>query len=132
AHPDTTQSGLKLAHALVNILGWIGVTVAGTIVTLWPTMLRTRAHEDAAPDAARALPLLGGGVLLAALGAVLNNAWPIAVGLSAYALGLVVIARALVQETRRKPPRTFATLSAGAALLWWFGCLLAVIGTATV
>ncbi|MGB3375552.1 MAG: copper oxidase, partial [Microbacterium sp.] len=46
---------LVLAHAFLNVLGWIGLTVAGTVVTLWPTILRTRADENAASGAARAL-----------------------------------------------------------------------------
>src|SRR5699024_691682 len=33
---------LGLAHATANVLGWVGLTITGTLVTLWPTMLRTR------------------------------------------------------------------------------------------
>ncbi|WP_243893597.1 hypothetical protein [Leucobacter tardus] len=55
-----------MAHALVNVLGWIGLTVAGTIVTLWPTILGTRAEERAPHGAALALPVLTGGVVIAA------------------------------------------------------------------
>ncbi|MGO1409726.1 MAG: multicopper oxidase domain-containing protein, partial [Brachybacterium sp.] len=36
------QGRLLLAHQLVNILGFVGVTVTGTLLTLWPTVLRTR------------------------------------------------------------------------------------------
>ncbi|MFN8183954.1 MAG: hypothetical protein U0R23_05995 [Candidatus Nanopelagicales bacterium] len=38
---EAAHERVVLAHALVNILGWIGLTVIGTLVTLWPTMLRT-------------------------------------------------------------------------------------------
>src|SRR6185437_13378127 len=34
-----------VAHVAVNVLGWMGLTVVGTLVTLWPTMLRTRITE---------------------------------------------------------------------------------------
>ncbi len=40
-----------------NLLGWIGLTVTGTLVTFWPTMLRTRMDERAETLARQALPL---------------------------------------------------------------------------
>src|SRR5699024_11029284 len=36
---------MTTAHVLVNVLGWVGLTVLGTLVTLWPTMLRTRIAD---------------------------------------------------------------------------------------
>jgi len=30
----------------VNLLGWMGLTIVGTLVTLWPTMLRTRTVSE--------------------------------------------------------------------------------------
>ncbi|MBY6060251.1 multicopper oxidase domain-containing protein [Microbacterium esteraromaticum] len=112
---------LVLAHALINVLGWIGVTVAGTVVTLWPTILRTRADEHAATGAARALPVLAGGVVVAATGAALEQLLLVAAGLAGYLAGLVIIGVSLVRAARRKPPHSFAALSVGAALVWWAG-----------
>ena len=43
---------LVLFHAHVNLLGWVTLTVLGTLLTLWPTVLRTRV-VDGAVDAAR-------------------------------------------------------------------------------
>ncbi|MGZ8736180.1 MAG: multicopper oxidase domain-containing protein, partial [Nocardioides sp.] len=37
---DPLHVQMMLAHAAVNLLGWMGLTVVGTLVTLWPTMLR--------------------------------------------------------------------------------------------
>jgi nitrite reductase (NO-forming) len=34
--------GLRRAHMAVNVLGWAAITVAGTLVTLLPTVLRVR------------------------------------------------------------------------------------------
>nr|WP_253719929.1 hypothetical protein [Brevibacterium renqingii] len=50
---DPWHSRLLAAHALLNLLGWIGLTVIGTLMTLWPTMLRTKivAGAEAAPAA---------------------------------------------------------------------------------
>lgn len=57
---DPWQGRLLIAHALTNVLGWIGLTLTGTLLTLWPTMLRTRmdpAAEKVDPTgAARAAP----------------------------------------------------------------------------
>ena len=55
---DPWHTRLVVAHASVNLLGWVGLTVVGTLVTLWPTMLRTRIAEGAERAAARALPVL--------------------------------------------------------------------------
>ena len=130
AHPAGASVGLTLAHAIVNVLGWIGITVAGTLVTLWPTMLRTRASGHAAPHAARALPILGGGVLVAAAGAIAALPWLIAAGLAGYLAGLVIIGFSLIREASQASPHSFPTLSAGAAILWWIGCLIALIAGA--
>lgn len=115
---------LMLAHALVNLLGWVGLTVAGTLVTLWPTMLRTRADEHAGPASARALPVLAAAAAVAAIGAGVGQAGVLAVGLVGYAAGLGLIAVGMVRAARTRPPRSFAAGSAGMAVLWGIGCLL--------
>lgn len=112
---------LVLAHAFLNVLGWIGLTVAGTVVTLWPTILRTRADEHAASGAARALPLLAGGVVVAATGAALSQLLIVALGLVAYLAGLVIIGVSLFRAARQKAPRSFSAMSVGLALVWWAG-----------
>lgn len=44
---DPLHDQLVLAHAAINLLGWMGLTIVGTLVTLWPTMLRTRIADGA-------------------------------------------------------------------------------------
>ncbi|WP_206448398.1 multicopper oxidase domain-containing protein [Agrococcus sp. KRD186] len=121
---------LVLAHALINLLGWVGLTVTGTLVTLWPTMLRTRADEQAGPSAARALPVLAVAAAVATAGAALGASGVLALGLLGYAAGLVLIAIGMVRAARSAPPRSFAAGSAGMAVLWGVGTLLALAGTA--
>lgn len=118
---------LIIAHALINVLGWIGLTVAGTVVTLWPTILRTRADEGAATGASRALPVLAGGVVVAATGAALAQLLVVAAGLGVYLAGLGIIFGSLIRAARQKAPRSFAALSVGAALLWWAGAVAVVV-----
>ncbi|WP_336646695.1 multicopper oxidase domain-containing protein [Microbacterium sp. USHLN186] len=117
---------LVVAHALINVLGWIGLTVAGTVVTLWPTILRTRADEHAATGAARALPVLAVGVVVAATGAAFTQLIVVAAGLAAYLVGLALIFVSLLRAARQKAPHSFAALSVGAALVWWAGTVATV------
>ncbi|GAA3768051.1 multicopper oxidase domain-containing protein [Microbacterium kribbense] len=124
---DASAATLVLSHALLNVLGWIGITVAGTLVTLWPTILRTRADARATIGAARALPVLAGGVLVAAAGAAAGILPILALGLLAYLTGLGIIGLSLWRAARQTPPRSFAAMSVGMAVLWWIGCLLALV-----
>ena len=117
-----------VAHVLVNLLGWVGLTVLGTLLTLWPTMLRTRMAVGAEEVTRRALPLLLGAILLAATGALLDRAPVLAVGLAAYLLGVVLLAGPLVAAARRKPPTTFAPLSVAAGTGWLVVVLALVTG----
>ncbi|WP_029146332.1 multicopper oxidase domain-containing protein [Microbacterium luticocti] len=124
---DNSAANLVLAHALLNVLGWIGLTVAGTLVTLWPTILRTRADEHAAIGAARALPVLAAAVLVAAAGAAGGWLPVLAVGLAGYVVGLAIIGVSLWRAARQAPPRSFAAMSIGAAVAWWVGCVVWMI-----
>lgn len=130
---DEMHARVALAHVALNVLGWIGLTVLGTVVTLWPTMLHTQVAEGAELAARRALPVLVTSVVVLAAGALAGLAAVAAAGLVGYAAGLVVSGRALAEEARRRPPRTYATLSVAAGYLWLTGSVLAlavVVGTA--
>lgn len=115
---DEAHGRLLVAHSMVNLLGWVGLTMTGTLLTLWPTMLRTRIDPRAERWARQALP-----VLLVALGVILSGAlwgprWSVSAGIGLYAVGLAWWGRALIAPARAKPPREFATGSVGAALVW--------------
>ncbi|SNU02546.1 nitrite reductase (NO-forming) [Ruaniaceae bacterium KH17] len=125
--PDT----FVVSHALLNVLGWVGLTVSGTVVTLWPTILRTRADERSHIGAARALPLLSISVVVAALGAAVNVLPLLALGLFGYLAGLGVIGISLWRAALGATPKSFSALSVGIALLWWAGSV-AVIAVGTI
>jgi nitrite reductase (NO-forming) len=122
--PDPAHLRVLLAHVLVNLLGWVGLTVLGTLLTLWPTMLRTRLAEGAERAAARALPVLGSGLAVAALGALGGVGALVAAGVAAYLAGVGLLAPPFVDAARRRPPRSFATMSVLAGV-GWFVLLLA-------
>ena len=115
---DERHGAALVAHSMVMVLGWIGLTVTGTLVTLWPTMLRTRMDGRAETLARQALPLLLVGLGVLATGAVLGSRPAALVGLLGYAVGLAWWGRALVAPARQAPPKAFATWSVTAALCW--------------
>ncbi len=118
---------IMLAHVMVNVLGWMGLTVLGTVVTLWPTMLRTRIAEGAEEAARRALPLLLAGLLVGVAGCLADLRALTGLGLLGYAAALVLLARPFVTAARAKPPMHFATWSVAAAV-GWLATLVTILG----
>lgn len=109
---------LVLFHAHVNVLGWVSLTVLGTLLTLWPSVLRTRMADNAVRAAVRALPLAGAG--LALLGIGLLAWWPVlaAAGLALFGAAVVVTAVPAVVVARQRPPSSFAAWSIAAGCGW--------------
>ena len=131
--PDDPWHGrLLLAHTMANLLGWVGLTVLGTLVTFWPTLLRTRIDDRADRLARQALPVLLAGLIVLVGGALVGQLWVSVAGLAGYLAGVGWWGRALWLPLRTKPPREFASASVGAALPWavvglaWVGVLLVV------
>ncbi|MGC0271384.1 multicopper oxidase domain-containing protein [Pseudactinotalea sp. Z1739] len=117
-YADPLHGQLLLAHSMLNVLGWVGLTVTGTLITLWPTMLRTRMDERAERLAKRALPVFGAALVVVLTGALAGVLAVVGAGLLAYVLALVWWGRALVRPARTRPPREFAPASVAAAMIW--------------
>jgi hypothetical protein len=49
----------------LTLLGWVGLSVLGTLFTLWPTTTGTRITDGTISAARRALPTLAAGLLVA-------------------------------------------------------------------
>ena len=120
------QGRLMLAHQLVNILGFVGVTVTGTLLTLWPTVLRTRMDLAAAKRAAGGLLGMWLSVLGATAGALLGSPLWGCIVLIAYlgsfawvAVVLVRVAVRSARQPRRVPLPLFPVLSISAAVIWF-------------
>ncbi|GAB1516879.1 multicopper oxidase domain-containing protein [Actinophytocola sp. KF-1] len=114
----------RLAHIAVNVLGFLGLTVLGTLVTLWPTVLRTRIADGAERAARRALPLLVSAVGLIAGSALAGLRPGIVVGLLGYLAGIALLAKPALRAARAKPPGSFAAWSILAGVVWLAGSLL--------
>ena len=123
---DPLDARVRIAHAGINVLGWVGLTVLGTLVTLWPTMLRTRLADGAEKAARVALPVLVAGIGLVAAAAWADQPRVVAVGLATYLGGVLVLARPMVDAARAKPPAGFPTWSVGAGVLWLVAMLAVV------
>ncbi|MDO4897708.1 MAG: multicopper oxidase domain-containing protein [Rothia sp. (in: high G+C Gram-positive bacteria)] len=130
AHDGTSaswQGRLLLAHETVNVLGFVGLTVVGTLMTLWPTMLRTKMIASAVQDSLRALTVMCTGLAVTLAGALLGVNLLAGAGLLIYTAGLLLVAVLLVRTCSQKKPTEFAPMSVAAGFSW---LILGVLATA--
>ncbi len=111
-------------HAHVNLFGWIGLTVLGTLFMLWPAVLRTRMAPNAPLVARQVLLACASGLTLAA--AALLGAHPAlaAIGMSCYTLGVLLSLDPLLRAARQRRPHDVASWSLAAATAWLLVALL--------
>ncbi|MDJ0377962.1 multicopper oxidase domain-containing protein [Cryobacterium sp. PH31-L1] len=112
---------LFIGHLGLNLLGWVGLTVIGTVALLWPTVLHTRV-DVATVAAGSTLPVLAGGLGLLLAGCLADQRLLVALGVLIY---LVALGRVLwegIGHLRRAPAVTFAAWSLGAAQIWFALC----------
>lgn len=83
------REDLTLAHSLINFLGWIGLSIAGTLVTLGPTILRVRMDPGAVRKAVSALPLLTFALIGLTATAVIGQSFGVGIFLLIYVAGIV-------------------------------------------
>lgn len=110
---------LLVAHVAAMVMGWVLLTVVGTLLTFWPTMLRARMDERAERFTQQAFPWLVAGVLLTVAGALLGDSVSVLLGLAVYGFGLLWYGRGLFRPLLVRVPREFAPVSVGAALVWF-------------
>jgi nitrite reductase (NO-forming) len=122
--PDRLHEQATFAHAAINLLGWMGLTIVGTLVTLWPTMLRTRLAEGSELAAHRGLPVLVSAILVTAGGALSGLRPVAALGIFGYLAGLAMLAGPFMRTARSKPPSSYPTWSILASLIWLVGTLV--------
>jgi hypothetical protein len=133
---DGQRPRLLLFHAHVNLLGWVTLTVLGTLLTLWPAVLRTRMVPGAGRAATRALPLCLAGLACLSVGTLAW--WPIlaVAGLALFAAAVVLVAGPGIATARQRTPVSFASWSIAAGIGWllvaliWDGWTLLRAGSA--
>lgn len=123
---EPLETRLRMAHIGLNVLGFIGLTVIGTVLTLGPTMLRTRIPEGAERRARAALALMLAGIALIVTAAGIDQVVLVVVGLVSCAVGVGLVARDLAVAAVGKPPSSFPTWSLLAGVSWLLGVLVAL------
>jgi nitrite reductase (NO-forming) len=130
ARSPAVDDALVLAHAQVNLLGWLGLAIIGTEFMLWPMVLRTRMSQDAPRAARRVLALTAGGLSVTVATLLASPylsvmRWLAAAGMAAYLAGAVLALVPARREMLVKPPRTAAAWALLAGTVWLISALAA-------
>ena len=123
---ESTHAQFALAHIAINVLGWVGLTVVGTVVTLIPTMLHTQVAEGTVTATRRALPVLLTGIAALVAGALLGLQWMAVAGIVAYLIGLAVIGWPIGHALQWRTQYRYAPASVIASLVWFVTCVVAL------
>lgn len=117
--PVAIRDRLTLAHALSGVAGWVGLTIGGTVITLGPTILRTRMSPDAVSGGVRVLLPWCLSLLLAIAGALLGVMPLVGAGILAVGTCAIVgIVCPYAKVLRNKGPREYSAWSFLLGLLW--------------
>ena len=108
---------LLVAHYSTNIFGWVGITVAGTLITFIPTMLRTQLPDKAERHGYKSLPWLASSVLMIDLGSIANLRLIALLGILVYLASWIYLLAPHVRFiAQMKSP--FSFLSTVASIIW--------------
>lgn len=116
------------AHVHITLLGWLGLSVLGTLFTLWPTAMRTTMPEHSLRTARRCLPLLGGSLAVATTGFAVASTPLAIIGLLGYAVGAGIVFAPFELAMLRQWPRRPAPLLLAAAMFWLLAAVLVDAG----
>ena len=118
-HPAELVHGrLVLAHVAANVLGWVGLTVLGTLLTLWPTILRTRIAEGAERQSRQALPALAASLTVVVAAALVGARSVTGAALLGFLAAALWSLRPMLGAARARPPQSYAAWSVLAAVAW--------------
>lgn len=123
--PAGWHDRLYPAHLAFNLLGWVGLTVIGTVILLWPTVLHTKVSDAVDDTAKRSLMLMVGGLIVVGGAALLDVPALFAVGMIIYLVGVGLVVAAGVQQARNSTQWTFASWSIAAGMGWFVFCTIA-------
>jgi nitrite reductase (NO-forming) len=111
----STYLAYKDLHMTLNLLGWAGLTIIGTAITLLPTVMHVRAPNL---NAVRIVPwTMFTGLVLLSIGVALSNGPLQAAGMCSYGIGLIsfaVYVRGILAIPRRRKIPTAAMHLLGA------------------
>jgi nitrite reductase (NO-forming) len=114
----SSYRSLRLAHAHLTLLGWVVLTVLGTLFTLWPTVLRTRIAANTVRAARATWALAMTGVPVAAVGFATRARYVAAAGLALVLAAVVVALGPFVDAVRRRTPHNAASWFLAGGTAW--------------
>ncbi|MDQ2662058.1 MAG: cupredoxin domain-containing protein, partial [Actinomycetota bacterium] len=123
---------ILIAHATLNLLGWIAITVIGTAILLWPTVLHAKVREETDAAARRALPMLLFGLAVVVLACVVGALPLVAVGVAVWIVGLGFVLGQGIRQAREMPPGSYAGWSIAAGMVWLLVCAAMYAGAAVL
>ncbi|TFD66329.1 multicopper oxidase domain-containing protein [Cryobacterium ruanii] len=129
AHPGSAAAGdyyarLYIAHIGLNLLGWVGLTVIGTVALLLPTVLHSHILSTTRAAARFTLPILLAGLVVLGTSAYADSRVITAAGVLIYLVGLAKVLGELAGHLRRSPAVSYAGWSITAAVAWFALCAL--------
>jgi nitrite reductase (NO-forming) len=110
---------IRLAHAHLNVLGWIGLSVIGTQFTLWPTVLHTRMAPGVRGASTAALLLTVAGLAVATAGLLGQHRGVAVVGLAGYTAGLTAALIPFARTMLQRRPHGAAAWMLAAGIGWF-------------
>ncbi|MDO4887204.1 MAG: hypothetical protein Q3979_00625 [Actinomycetaceae bacterium] len=119
------HDSVALAHSMCMTLGFVGLTILGTLVTFGPTVARARMAPRAVELSTRALPLLAGSVLAGAIAAIVGMGRLSGVFVFAWMLASLLVLVPVAQSWRGSMLSVGDGWFMGAAMSW----ILAAAGT---
>lgn len=124
ASAGRSSAYLVTFHAHVNLFGWVGLTVLGTLFMLWPATLRTRMAPEAPRAARRVLAVCVVGLSFTAAALLAAHPAVAAVGMAGYTIGVAIFLGPAARAARQRRPHDMASWSLAAATSWLLASLL--------
>jgi nitrite reductase (NO-forming) len=121
----TGRAGLRDAHVIVNLLGLVGLTIAGTLPFFTATQARMKMSPHATPRRSYAnLAWLAASVTVAAIAASIGAHAIQGVALGCYVAGLAHLATLLPRPGTKQLAWAGPRLAQlGVGMLWWAGAV---------
>lgn len=115
---DAIAARLYLAHVTLMILGWVGLTVMATLITLWPTVLAVRIPDGGVRFGRAGLVLMGSGVVLSGAALVVGARVAYAAAVLVVTAGIALSAVPMLRATAARAPGTVAAWHLAASVTW--------------
>ena len=129
----THYLGLRGAHLTLNVFGFVGLVIAGTLPYFSATQARSKMSPSATPAALRVtFAVLTAATGVAAVGHLAERSGVVAVGLITYTVGLLAIATMLPIYSRSRLRWAGARLVQLAAGVAWWAAMTIALALATI